>query len=398
MKIYCLTPWAWRPHFDWFRRDLGLIADALSAKGHQAKLVLHTADGMPHNDERMLGVNPQDLKKVSWWADQAPDLVITLAGSRPSELAVNLAIHKAGVSLWNKMDNDGIFGNSIEPLLSIYSYWWHSRYSRTAFPLLRSLAIHAVRSVYPKVGDLKAIQLLEPCDRILLESPIACARLQRFFRQHHRADLERRVTWLPGIVPDDRNYDSSIPKEKTVIAVGRWRDWLQKDTPKLFRVLELFLSIRSDYSAIVIGLSDERVHTLWQLLSGDVKKRVRITGRLPNIELTSHFQRSKISLCVSRGESFHNVSGEAVCCGCSVVGPAQISPMLYFTTVSSGTPSWSRSDGAILDALCAEAAEWDRGARNAGAISKHFRAEISASAIAERVEELCEQNRWQQKN
>lgn len=390
MKVYCLTPWEWRPGFDWFRRDLGLIVDGLRAKGHDAKLLLHRSAGMPLDDERILGVDPSDLTHSSWWSDQAPDLVITLAGTRPAELPVNQAIRKAGIKLWNKMDSDGVLGASVEPLLSIYNYWWQSRYEhrRTYFPLLRSLSIHALRWAYPKLGDLKALSLFEPCDRILLETPIACARVQRFLRQLQREDLARRVAWVPGIIPEDRNYDPTIPKKNTVIAVGRWQDWHQKDTPKLFRVLHEFLNIRPDYKALVVGLADERVEMLHAKLTNNVRARTILTGRLPSEELTRLYNASRICLFTSRGEGFPNVGGEAVCCGCSIVGPAPLASMQYLTSASSGTLSWSRSDRAILDALLAEATEWDDGARNAEMISQHFRARISLTAIIKRLEIL----------
>jgi len=389
-KISLLTPWKWRDKYDWFRRDLGLVCDALCRRGHQAELIVLHADGMPSDDPRLVGATQEELHDPAWWAARKSDVVISIAGFRPSACPIHHAIKKAGVLLWNKMDTDGALGTHITPLLSLYNQWCSAAIKRKPIPWLSAPLLFLYRRLTD--GEGRGIQMIDMCDKFLVESPLAVSRTQRFFRRQRRVDLASQVELFPGPAPGDRIFESHHKKENRIIAVGRWNEFVQKDTPKLFRVLNAFLTLNPEFSADVVGLYNDDVMKLHASLPAHTRNRILIHGRIPNEQLTSYYQKSKILLCASRTESVHIVSVEALCCGCSIVGSDWIASMPYYAGSNSGISACGRSDGAFLDALSAEAAEWRRGARDPVEISRHFRSELSADAVACIVERLLGEN------
>jgi hypothetical protein len=386
VKIDLLTPWKWKPDYDWFRRDLGLLVDPLRARGHDVRLVLLRADGMPLNDDRILGVERDQIESPEFWRSSHTELVITIAGFWPAAFKAHLAIKNAGCLLWNKMDTDGIWGLRANPWMALYNAAAHARMRRRPFPYLAGLSLLLYRAATN--GDFRGIRIIEMADKFLVESPVAVSRARRFFNINRRSDLADSLVFFPGPAPDDRLFDAEKPKENRVLAVGRWDDFAQKDTPKLLRVLQLFLVDNSEFQADIIGHFGHQAKRLLRQIPDSIFQRIKIHGRLPNEALTSHYQRAKILFCPSRSESVHIVSAEAVCCGCSVVGSSLIASMGYYTGANSGTLSHGRTDDNLLDALNTEAHEWKRGERDPLAISSHFRGELSASAVGGIVDSI----------
>jgi len=386
MRVFCLTPWNWKPHFDWFRRDLGLLVDGLRQEGVEARLVLHHTKGMPE-DERWMGVEPSDLKDSSWWTRQAPKLVIALAGTRPGLLPVITAITAAGIPVWNKMDTDGTLGSTSNFRDALYQGWWRGKSNGHALPGLRSLLMQIYWRTVSQRGDKLAVRILEPARRILVESPIATARVRRFFRRNARRDLAERVVWFPSAVSNEFAASPTIVRKRQIISIARWGDFQQKDAPLMMATLREVLTARPDYHALLIGSGEETLRDLARE-DGNFSERLTITGRLPGETLVRHYQESRIFLNTSRGEGFPNAIAEAVCSGCSVVGPSSISSLHYFTGKTSGTLATSRWWGDLADATLAEIEEWELSLRAPLEISKHFRGDLSPASASRRILQL----------
>jgi hypothetical protein len=88
----------------------------------------------------------------------------------------------------------------------------------------------------------------------------------------------------------------------------------------------------------------------------------------------------------------HIASAEAVCAGCSVVGPAEIASMQEYTLNQSGTVAITRGVNDLLDALLAEANEWDSGNRNPTYISNFYSNKFSPIAHANQLVNLAAKN------
>ena len=95
-------------------------------------------------------------------------------------------------------------------------------------------------------------------------------------------------------------------------------------------------------------------------------------------------------LCTSRQESFLIAAGEALCCGCSVVGDARIASMPCFAGMSSGTTSCDSSVDNLRDALTAEINAWQSGQRDPVQISQAWQARLHTDHVAETFLKLLE--------
>jgi glycosyltransferase involved in cell wall biosynthesis len=117
------------------------------------------------------------------------------------------------------------------------------------------------------------------------------------------------------IQTDIFKFDPTIPKKNQIISVGRW-DSYQKNLPLLLKTLRSFLDENPPWTSLVIGsgLPPKSPHPRITFLSSTA----------PN-QLARHMQESKIFLFSSRYESFLMSGVEALCCGCAVVGPSDIS-------------------------------------------------------------------------
>jgi hypothetical protein len=102
--------------------------------------------------------------------------------------------------------------------------------------------------------------------------------------------------------------------------------------------------------------------------------------------LAVHYQSAQVSLCSSYYESGHIVSEEALCCGCSVVAPdlPALPSMKYFISKASGQLGGS-SPETLGAALCDELDLWERGEREAAAISNHWCGQLHADRIAGQI-------------
>jgi glycosyltransferase involved in cell wall biosynthesis len=225
------------------------------------------------------------------------------------------------------------------------------------------------------------IRHLEHADLIVLPSPLAQHRYSRYLLAMQRADLIGRLRWVPYPVVKEMTYEPAIPKKNVIIAVGRWQS-VQKNTPLLLRVLERVLSEQPRYSARIIGSGSEAVQNLAQRMSADCRSRIDIAGRVDHSKIPAFYRESQILLCTSRYESFMIAGGEALCCGCSVVGDGRIASLPYLTGLGSGTTSCDSSLDNLRDAAMVEINAWQSGERNPVQISRAWQARLHADRVA----------------
>jgi glycosyltransferase involved in cell wall biosynthesis len=239
--------------------------------------------------------------------------------------------------------------------------------------------------------DAKMVRCMSHVPVYAAETPLAVARVKRFLRMYRATPMPRVVSiphpantsqmrWLPG----DK-------KENIVVAVGRWDDAV-KGWPLLFAIAKRFLRIRPDWKIVVAGTKP--------LLTGKDRQeiealdgRLQLVGHMDHSKLCEYNRKARIYLLTSHGETFNIAAAEALCCGCSVVGPSQIASVSYFAGWQSGTPSFKRSPDHMTDALIAEVDEWEEGRRDPSAISQAAIAHLSVDAVAHRYLHIFDQLR-----
>jgi len=389
MRILAFQPHPYDGSEIYWRRDMGALVHAWIALGHDASLVLFEAGGVPPGAGLpLLLTDPIRARDPAWWRAQRPDAVIfnTWGASRYRPIwDAALAVTPRIV---DRLDTDGIRSPRVELESYLFSMWSRMKdvtrrrwRSPLAWPY--SLAHAAVQGAVPSLLDLKMAAALAHLPAVTAESPIAAARIRRFQQIFgHSGDNVHQVPHpvvedaLPEVRPDAR--------ERLITSVGRW-DSHQKNLPLLLDVLRDFIRVNPGWRVELVGNLGKQEGFARAAVAG---LPIELMGPLPHGQVYPVLARARIFVMSSRHESFNIAAAEALCCGCSVVAPAHIATGPWFCATRSGTvaPVYSRT--GLVDALSAEAAAWESGAREPDRIANHWRSVTGARAVAKRLVEL----------
>lgn len=387
MKIFTVVYRHWRPGYSWFGRDSGLVTEGLISLGVESRLVILQTPNMPQ-DNRFLPACERDFLSPSFWRQFRLDGIVLQGGGESRTEPVAEAIRQAEIPLLFRLDTDGVFAPQIDSYLFTYNLWWWLAHHRKWPSLMRALGVTLLKYVFSdRLGPGRLVRRFSRSDILLAESRIACSRLKRMFVNFSQAESAKKIVHLPIPVRDELVYTTETQKEDIIVSVARWYD-AQKDAPKLLRILAPVLRQNETYRAVIIGDGDEFVRHLVVRYAHDVSNRIQVTGRLKHEAILQYELPAKIFICSSRAESMNISSAEALCCGCSIVGPAEIASMHEYTSLRSGTMAWTRRDIDYIDAVNAEIKEWDSGNRDPQAISRYYRSILSPKSIAKELVHL----------
>jgi glycosyltransferase involved in cell wall biosynthesis len=146
---------------------------------------------------------------------------------------------------------------------------------------------------------------------------------------------------------------------------------------------------------VVVGNSGDSLEKWRTSLPAGARERVTLTGKIPPSLLAERMRRSKVLYCPSAFESFHIASGEALCAGCSVVGPdlPGMSSFQWFCGEGCGTLARDDSAEGHVKAVRAELAAWAGGHRDPVRIGRLWGQRLHAPAVAARILELRDATR-----
>lgn len=395
MTIHTAVFRKWHTPYAWFGRDSGLLTEGFREIGVPSRLVILETPVMSE-DVRFLPANRGQFLSPSFWSALGADAIILQGGGEAVTEPVAEAIHQARIPLIFRLDTDGVFAPQVDPYLYTYNLWWWLAYHRKHPAWMRATGVAVLKFFFPhKLGPGRLVRRFSRADALLAESRIACSRLRRMLFEQGRPELAARIIHMPIPIPGKWTYSPETDvKEDLIVSVARWYD-AQKDAPKLVRVLSRVLLQNPGFCATIIGDGDDFVRKLVNRHASAVKQRITITGRLSHEEIPAHEKRAKIFICSSRAESMNISSAEALCCGCSVVGPGEIASMHEYTSFQSGTMAWTRRDADYVDAVNSEIDEWKCGRRDPASISEYFRSRLSPESIAQRFVELAGEIRKQ---
>jgi glycosyltransferase involved in cell wall biosynthesis len=225
-------------------------------------------------------------------------------------------------------------------------------------------------------------------DIIGVVSPIAAERIRRYARFFGREDIAEKVHFVSHPIDSTMRYTGSV-KQETVVAVGRWDDPVKRPEI-LIAVASKVLAKNPTVRFVIVG--KDSVRCAAEITANAPKAKNRVVGyeRLDHDQLCTQMNSAQISLCISRSEGFHTVSGEALLCGCSIVSPK--SPYLpslpYFT--DGGRSGWlsENNPDALAEAVLAELEVWKTGERDAKLIAEIWRERIASEAVLQRIDKL----------
>ena len=384
MKILAFIPLPYCAEGQFWQRDLGLVVLALRKLGHEAFFV---ALGATHKDQQnhpLLLVDDRNAVDPAWWSAQHADMIIINTWSATRHQRIRSATLSTGALVVEKLDTDGVKSPKIYPFHSIRRNWVrHDLDSSCLFKMqawTKALTRFLLTYLFPALLDKRMIRGMESVAVYVAETPIACARVRRFLRMYQANPMPRVMTIPHPVQTDDMMLPEGTLKENVVISIGRWNDAV-KGWPLLRDEARLFLRSNPDWIIKVVGNGAEAEG---RRLCEEFPGRFFMLGRLEHAEMKFHLRQSKIYLLTSHSETFNIAGAEALCCGCSVVGPAQIPSSAFFASHASGTVSYIRTPAHLADALDAEANEWRSGARCGMDISKAWNNIVGKDAIAER--------------
>jgi glycosyltransferase involved in cell wall biosynthesis len=384
MKWLFLTPRNYYEGYSWLGRDMGLSCLGMRELGVEASFGVYRAHGFP-TAEPFLPLEPGEVACANWWRKSGFTHCFALTSARRIYEPIIRAAKDAGVWIGIRMDSDGWQS----PRQGIWRYFRDlARFNvdtNTPFAQLRALTKTAFFRAVPAQSDRIWLRQFQMADAICIESPDALRRLAGFFDIVGAQDLKGRLLLLPGPVSQRFTCAEISEKRNKMLAVGIWST-RQKNPKLLVSTLARFLTAHTDWEVIVAGRGEQNIcsyaTSLIDSKSESILRRILIVGPITRDQLRERYLESKILLSTSHAEGFPNVAAEAVCSGCSIVGPQHIASMRYFVSKDSGTLYKRLIPQDAAAALTGEACAWHEGARNPHDIATGFRKELSHTRVA----------------
>ena len=388
MRWFTCTPVPFGGGPDFFARDSGLLSRGFRQIGIDSMAVM-PGTRKPEDEADLIRTDHRNLVDPGWWKGHRLDGVVLYAWGKPGFRKVAQAIRDSGTTLVLNQDSSGI----ISPLCGLRA-WMNEQCTLagggTSFQgsaaavvnILKGLSLGLVRT-----DPLRAVHL-KYGHFIAALHPSAVENYTRLCRIYGGEALARRVVLVPHAVAPHLTYgESSPPKQRRVIAIGRWDDSVQKRPALLTEVIGRLLSEDTDLDADIVGKRTEQIDAWHSSLPAAIARRVLIHGKLMHSEIQNLLSRASVYYCPSAYESFNIAAAEALCCGCSVVSAdtATMASFGWFASGHSGTLAQTDDTDGHLDALKSELALWRDGGRNPADISKKWTGILHADKVAASV-------------
>lgn len=383
------TPVRFAGDHTFFSRDSGLLCKGFQEIGIECKAIMPGPPMESDQIEDLIRTDYTNLENPSWWRSLGADGVVFYGWGSGKYVRIVKAIKDAGMTLVTHLDTAGILGvfNGIGDYAETL---WNVSLGEATHPLA-GFGRFAARLAYgATVGiirnDLSRSHHLKQADMIGAITPVALERIRKVCRVYGGESLANRVQLIPHPNASYMKYDSSITKERLVVAVGRWDDSKVKGTELLMRTARSCVEKDTGLCIEIFGRPSEAMTQWHAALSLELQKRIHLKGVVPNTEITLGLKRARISLCTSLREGYHTVSAEALCCGCSVVGPdvPEVPSMKWFAVEPFGCMA-ERNERSLSDAVVLEMNAWDKGLINPAEISRHWSCKLHAPRVAERI-------------
>lgn len=378
MKILCFTPLPYGDGSGWWGRDLGLTVRAFRQLGHDAQLVCYpTTHSKDPLDRPVQLITRFQAASKDWWRQQSPDLILLGLWTQSKYNPIRTAALASSARVIERCDGDGFrlpscghrqfWKNTISAQKDVHPRW----------PLALAAFFGGCKAslfeIFPWYFESRFASTLAMLPLFLSETPHSTQSLQSLASRIR--SRPSRFQHVPHPIDENAFSYTGEPKRNTVIAVGRWGSW-QKDWPLTRKVLEIFLHRNPDYEALVFGSG---------LPKGSIGERLFSRGICPQEEISKSLREAKILFFASRYESFLLAGGEALCSGCTVIGPNTIPSAFYFSEFFNGATPPERTASTLAAALEAEARAWSLNRRDPHKISEAARYQMGSLMVAQKI-------------
>lgn len=365
IAIVLVTRW-WRASI-----DLDGFAIALKNMGCELCLVCRGND-VGEAEFEVIEATEEQQSSPEFWRGQNLDVAIVFNWLLESSIVS--ALKEAQVYTICRSDSDGQFGIRVFPGPS-----FRKNVTATHWPDKLKQVLHlARRYVNNRAEDGIVLSSAGVVNAIVIETESAKQCLSRFFSYHNRSELSSKIWVIPHTVDDlFAAIEVSQPKSRTIFCGGRWGD-AQKDAFTMARTIEEVINRDPTVEFRIAGSgASEYFKPLFAR-----EPRVQVLGLIAKSELPDILLDCELILSSSRWETHPIGTLEALCCGCTVVGP----PIPGFVDIIGdgqfGTLAKGHSAHALADAVIEELGNWNSGKRDAGQISTHWRSLVCNECVA----------------
>jgi hypothetical protein len=335
--------------------------------GHEAFAVAPRAQLEGFTTQAYACETLDDLRNPSFWRVLNPDIAVVITWLGHTEILQ--ALRPSCKYIVSIADSDGQVGARAHPGATLCRMVGQHQ---SLLNKIRATKFWLQQYLYLwKTLDQQKIASISASDIVVVCNSVAKTHLLRFL-DCHKADeqLKDKIVIAPYPVASCFLNDN-IPRQRKdrIVAIGRWES-PQKDAPLLAKVLTHVLHARPHTEAYVLGSGGEVV---FQSLR-NTTRRFHYLGVKPPTEAAQILAESRCLLLTSRWESGPIVANEALCMGCSLVGPKCISSLSSYCGAGPfGTVSNSRSAEDLAGCLVKELQAWDQGLRDPVASATYWR-------------------------
>jgi glycosyltransferase involved in cell wall biosynthesis len=378
MKILCFTPLPYGDGSGWWGRDLGLTVRAFRQLGHDAQLVCYpTTHSKDPFDRPVQLISQFQARSKDWWIQQSPDLIVLGLWTQSKYNPIRTAALSSNARVIERCDGDGFRLPSCD-----HQQFWKNTISaqidaRPNWPISIAAVVGGCKAglfeIFAPYFESRLAATLAMIPLFLSETPLSTESLQSLATRIK--SNPSRFQHVPHPIDENVFCYAGQSKKNTVIAVGRWGSW-QKDWPLTRKALEIFLDRNPDYEAVIFGSG---------LPKGSIGERLFSRGICPQEEISRSLREAKILFFASRYESFLLAGGEALCSGCTVIGPNNIPSASYFSELFDGPTPPERTAAALASGLETEAHAWSQCKRDPRKISEAARHQIGSLIVAQKI-------------
>jgi hypothetical protein len=394
-KWFTCTPVRFSGDFSFFARDSGLLCKGFQDIGVECKAIM---PGPPmENDqvEDLIRTEYRNLEDPEWWSALGGDGVVFYGWGDGRYLGIVKAIKKAGLFLVSNMDTEGILG-ILNGFRAYGGNLWRISLGE-ARCTVAGIARFCIRFSYAATlsvlrNDITRSMHLKQADIISAITPIAVQRIKKVCRIYGGDSLANRVYLIPHATASYMDYDLAIAKERLVVAVGRWDDDKVKGTELLMQTVQICAERDPTLRFEIYGRQNNAMVRWHKSLPTQLQCRIHIKGVVSNFVIMQAYKGCRTMLFTSLRESYNISAAEALCCGCTVVGPdtPEIPSMKWFADGEYGRAA-KRDAGSLAGAVIHEMQDWEAGRRKPQAIAVHWGKILHESMVARRILELADQ-------
>ncbi len=378
MKWYTCCPVAFTGCESFFRRDSGAFCLAFQQLGIESKTILPLPVRDENGNPNLIRTEYKNLESVEWWKSLELDGLVLYAWGMGKYTPIVKAAREAGIYVITYMDTSGIYYPWKHWLPITSDMWYKECYQNgkllgTIRTLLKIIKKHSIdlpdwgRKNHFKYASLIAFPL-----------PEAINSIKNLHWLYGKEICNKLITITNPILGGDYTLSK---KTNTILAVGRWNDILYKRPQFLMKALELAMPSIPNWTVEIYGNIPDSMKDWHKKLSPQLQSQILLQGYIPNAQLQEKFASSKISICSSRTEGTHVASAEAVCAGCSIVGPLKtphLNCLQWYSSHNSGLLSPKDTPESLAQTLIEETQNWENGNRHPEEISSYWQEQLLA--------------------